>query len=144
MTSIWSVEDMYRLGTRHAQLEARRDLEGTMSTLVTEPEYEFWPVGLRMSGGANVRRYYEHLFAHFVPATRSYRLISEWASESSVAQEYAIHVETAGKIEVHRVVGILYAEGSLLGGERVYASERCMRLMVGDLFDELSPLDTSG
>jgi hypothetical protein len=30
--------------------------------------------------------------------------------------------------------------GGLLGGERVYASERCARLMTGDLFDELQPL----
>ena len=136
----WTAADMHRLGTRHATLEARRDLEGVMATLVAEPEYEFWPAGLAMSGNAKVRRYYEHLFDQFIPATQSYELIAEWASDSSVAQEYAIHVKADGRVEMHRVVGILYAEGSLLGGERVYAGERCMRLMVGDLLDELSPI----
>ncbi len=37
------------------------------------------------------------------------------------------------------MVGILFARGEQLGGERVYASERCTRLMIGDLYDELTP-----
>lgn len=140
MTGEWTAEDMLRLGTKHADLEARRDLEGVMATLVDEPEYEFWPAGLKMSGAAQVRRYYEHLFDFFIPRTKSYELIAEWASGSAVAQEYEIELEIDGQPEKHRVVGILQAEGSLLGGERVYASERCMRLMVGPLLDELESL----
>ena len=55
-----------------------------------------------------------------------------------------IEVEVGGVREAHRVVGVLYREGSLLGGERVYASERCLRLMAGDdLIDELEPLSKS-
>jgi hypothetical protein len=140
MATDWNVDDMYRLGTKHAQLEARRDLEGVMATLVAEPEYEFWPAGLRMSGAAQVRRYYEHLFSWFIPRTISHELIAQWASVSAVAQEYRIDLDIDGARESHRVVGILYATGPLLGGERVYASERCMRRMVGDLFDDLVPL----
>ncbi len=140
MAARWTAADMYALGTRHAELEAKGDLEGTMATLVEDPSYEFWPAGLRMAGQAQVRRYYEHLMGHFIPSTRSYELISEWASETSVAQEYAIHVEVDGTVESHRVIGILFASGTLLGGERVYASERCTRLMAGDLYDELTPI----
>ena len=139
MAGSWTAADMHALGTRHAELEAKGDLEGTMATLVEEPTYEFWPAGLRMAGRGQVRRYYEHLMGHFIPSTRSYELISEWASETSVAQEYAIHVEVDGTVESHRVIGILFASGTLLGGERVYASERCTRLMVGRLYDELKP-----
>ena len=111
-----------------------------MATLVEDPQYEFWPAGLRMSGRNQVRRYYEHLFASFIPATVHHELLSQWANESAVAQEYEIHLDIDGQIERHRVVGILVASGSLLGGERVYASELCMRRMVGDLFDELLPI----
>ncbi len=140
MASTWTAADMHALGTRHAELEAKGDLEGTLATLVEDPSYEFWPAGLRMAGREQVRRYYEHLFGHFIPRTRSYVLISEWASETSLAQEYEIRVEVDGKVESHRVIGILFASGTLLGGERVYASERCTRLMVGDLYDELTPI----
>ncbi len=82
MASIWTAADMHALGTRHAELEAQGDLEGTLATLVEDPSYEFWPAGLRMAGREQVRRYYEHLFGHFIPRTRSYELISEWASET--------------------------------------------------------------
>ena len=60
---------MLELGTRHAALEARCDLEGTMATLVDDPVYGFFPIGLGMRGRDQVRRYYEHLFRSFVPAT---------------------------------------------------------------------------
>ncbi len=140
MAGTWTAADMHALGTRHAELEAQGDLEGTMATLVEDPSYEFWPAGLRMAGREQVRRYYEHLIGHFIPRTRSYELISEWASETSLAQEYEIRVEVDGKVESLRVIGILFASGTLLGGERVYASERCTRLMAGDLYDELTPI----
>ena len=51
-----------------------------------------------------------------------------------------ITTEVDGLRETHRVVGILFGDGERLGGERVYASERCVRLMTGELFDELTPL----
>ena len=42
------------------------------------------------------------------------------------------------------MLGILFAEetanGTLLGGERIYAGERVIRLMAGTLFDEFEPL----
>jgi hypothetical protein len=135
----WNAEKMRELGARHATLEAKRDLEGVMATLVEDPVYEFLPVGLGMRGGSRVRRYYENLFSTFIPATRDYRLVDEWVNERSLAQEYEIELEFSGRREMHRVVGILYASGELLDGERVYASERCIRLMTGGLYDELTP-----
>jgi hypothetical protein len=142
MSGDWSVERMLELGTRHAQLEASCDINGTLATMIPEPVYEFFPVGLRMAGADKVRRYYVHLLHEFVPNTTA-SLIEEWVSERSVAQEYEIIWDPDGKAEPHRVIGILtLAEGTgLLGGERVYASERCARLMLGDaLFDELEPI----
>ena len=37
-------------------------------------------------------------------------------------------------------MSVLFAEGERLGGERIYASERLVRLMVGEMFDELEPI----
>jgi hypothetical protein len=138
----WTAEDMYELGTRHADLEAKGDLEGTMATLVEDPVYELWPIGLQMRGREQVRRYYENLLGVFVPSTRGYELIDEWVNERSVTQEYRIDLEVDGRLESHRVVGILHrGSDDLLEGERVYASERCLRLMAGDeLIDELEPV----
>ena len=75
-----------------------------------------------------------------MPLTRGYELIAEWVSEESLAQEYRIDLAVDGALEHHRVVGILIAEGELLGGERIYASERCVALMTGPLFEEMVPL----
>ena len=130
--SDWSVERMHELGTKHARLEADCDLDGTMATVVENPVYEFHPAGVRLEGREQVRRYYEHLLTHFVPSTRGVTLIEEWVSASSIAQEYEITVEVEGALEAHRVIGILFAEGELLGGERIYSSERCARLMLGE------------
>ena len=130
--SDWSVERMHELGTKHAKLEADCDLDGTMATVVENPVYEFHPAGVRLEGREQVRRYYEHLLTLFVPSTRGVTLIEEWVSASSIAQEYEITVEAEGALEAHRVIGILFAEGELLGGERIYSSERCARLMLGE------------
>lgn len=140
MPQTWTALDMEKLGGRHAELEARCDLEGVLATLVASPHYEFWPTGLRLSGGSLVRRYYEQLFVNFISRTRSYELIGQWGDESAVVQEYTVTLEVDGGMETHRILGILYADGNRLGGERVYASDRCIRRMVGDLWSELTPI----
>jgi hypothetical protein len=136
----WSREQMAELGTRHSTLEARGELEPLLETLVDEPVYEFHPIGLCMRGGDQVRRFYTQFCERFLPMRHSFTLVAEWVSETSVAQEYDVSLRVDGKIETHRVLGVLYASGDLLAGERVYASERFIRLMTGDLFDELERL----
>jgi hypothetical protein len=144
MAELFTTAQMYELGTRHASLEARGDIDGTMATLVEDPVYELLPMGLAMRGREQVLRYYENLIGKFIPMTVGYELLEEWVNETSVCQEYRIEVKVNDVRETHRVVGVLYREGSLLGGERVYASERCLRLMAGDdLIDELELLSKS-
>ena len=58
----WNAERMLELATRHARVEAERRLEELMDTLVEEPVYEFLVQGLRLRGGARVRRYYRQFF----------------------------------------------------------------------------------
>lgn len=139
----WTVEDMAELGTRHSTLEAEGKLEPLLATLVDDPVYEFHPVGLRMQGGSTVKRFYTQFCERFLPLRAGFELIDEWVNEDSVAQEYDVHLRVDGVVETHRVLGVLYRKGELLGGERVFASERFIQLMTGELFDELEPIAPS-
>ena len=143
MSEPWSSERMLELGRRHSEAEARADLEGTMATMVAEPFYEFHPIGLTLSGGDRVRRWYSQFFERFLPVTAGYRLVQEWVNETSLCQEYDITLRVDEGLETFRVLGILYAEGELLGGERLFASERFFRQMAGPMFTELEPLERS-
>ena len=139
MASSWTADDMRNLGEKHARLEAENDLEGVMATLVEEPVFEFWPIGRRARGRAQVRRYYEHLLNEFVPKQVGYTLGEEWVSEKSLSQEYAMQVRRDdGEIATYHVIGILWShQGELMGGERIWGSDECLRAMVGPLMDEL-------
>lgn len=136
----WDAQAMLELGTRHARLEAEGKLDLVMDTLVADPVYEFWPVGLRMRGRDQVRRYYEHLIGTFYGEQKSYRLIEEWLSERSLTQEYEMVVRFDGGDETHRVIGILFAQDGLLGGERVWGSKAVLKKMIGPVWDELEPI----
>ncbi len=134
------IAQVHAIGTNHSQVETACELDSTMATLVPDPVYEFFPVGLRMRGSDAVRRYYEHLMAHFLPNVEDATVVDEWCNENSLNQEYDVRVRIDGKLERHRVLGILVVAGDLLSGERIYGSERVLRLMLGDLYDELEPL----
>ncbi len=136
----WSVAKMAALGTLHAELEGKGELEPLLATLARDPVYEFHPMLRCLRGDDRVRRFYTHFCRDFLRLRDSYSLVSEWISESSVAQEYEIALRVDGAIERFRVLGILYARGEKLGGERVYASERFIRLLTGPLFEELEPI----
>ncbi len=140
MAEQWDATKMHKLGSRHAQLEADGDLDGVMATLVDNPVYEFWPIGLRATGRDSIRRYYEHLLGVFIPTQHGYRLVEEWLSDHSLIQEYEIEIEGPNGRGTHQVIGILWADGELMGGERVWASETCLRAMLGPFFDELEPI----
>lgn len=134
---------MAALGRLHAELEGKgKDaLEPLLATLAKGSVYEFHPIRLCLRGDERVRRFYTYFFEHFVRLRDSYSLLEEWISERSVAQEYEIELRVDGAVEHFRVVGVLYARGELLGGERVYASDRFIRLLTGPMFDELEPIE---
>ena len=137
----WTVEKMAALGALHAELESSKDqLEPLLATLAKGPVYEFHPIRRCLRGDERVRRFYTHFFEHFVRLRDSYSLLEEWVSERSVAQEYEIVLRVDGAVEHFRVLGVLYARGELLGGERVYASDRFIRLLTGPMFGELEPI----
>ena len=125
----WTVEQMYELGTRHARIEAERDLDALMRTLNEQPVYEFYPLGMKLRGGERVRRYYAQFMESFMESILGYELLHEWVNETSVIQEYDITVRGSQGPETHRTLGILIADGDrgVLAGERIYGSERLCR-----------------
>ncbi len=134
------VERVRNAGNEHARIETEGDLPGTMATLVEDPVYEFQPVGRVLRGRAGVERYYRHLMEHFLPNVESAEIVDEWCNENSLTQEYDVTIRVDGGEERHRVTGILVVGEEKLLGERIYGSERMLRLMLGDLYDELEAL----
>ncbi|MFP8880529.1 MAG: hypothetical protein AAEJ52_13270 [Myxococcota bacterium] len=140
-TSIeWNAERMLELATRHASVEGQRRLDDLMDTLIEEPVYEFPVQGLTLRGGASVRRYYRQFFDDYMSRVTGARLLGQWADEIAVAREDAIEVESTDGPELQRVMSVLFAAGDRLGGERIYASDRVVRMMAGEMFDELEPI----
>jgi len=134
-----AVARMAQLGARHAELEARGELEPLLETLAADPVYEFYPLRRRMRGAETVRAFYTQFIERFLPLRQDVELVSEWVNATSVAQEYEIALRVEGRVESFRVLGILHGDGERLAGERVYAPERFVRLMTGSLFEKLEP-----
>ena len=134
-------EELIEIARAHAAAEGRDDLATTLATLEAEPVYELQPVGRRLRGKAAARAYYEHFFARFRPLVQGFELRGEWVNDEGVGQEYRITLRTpdAG-VEHHHVIGILTFGEDALSGERVYASERLLRLMFGPAYDLTEPL----
>ncbi|HZR84361.1 MAG TPA: nuclear transport factor 2 family protein [Candidatus Binatia bacterium] len=131
-----TLEERIAIARAHAAAERRGDLEATLATLDPDPLYELLPVGRAFRGMDAARRYYEHFFANFRPLARASEMHAEWANEVGVAQEYTIHLHLAdGSEERHRLIAILTFGKEKLSGERVYASDRLLRLMFGPAYD---------
>ncbi len=133
-------EELVAIALAHARSEAGDDIELTLSTLEAHPVYELQPIGRVLRGMAAARRYYEHFFARFRPLVRGYELRGEWVTDGGVGQEYVITLATERGDERHHVIGILTFGENALSGERVYASERLLRVMFGPAYEESEPL----
>ena len=134
-------EELIEIARAHAAAEGRNDLATTLATLEGEPVYELQPVGRVMRGKAAARAYYDYFFARFRPLVAGFELRGEWVNEEGVGQEYVIAVRTPeGGVERHHVIGILTFGENALSGERLYASERLLRLMFGPVYDLTEPL----
>ena len=134
-------QELVAIALAHAESESGNDIELTLSTLEPDPLYELQPVGRVLRGMPAARRYYEHFFASFRPRVRGFELRSEWVTDEGVGQEYVITLAMPdGGDERHHVIGILTFGKEALSGERVYASDRFIRLLTGPMFDELEPM----
>ncbi|GAB3629288.1 hypothetical protein PTE30175_05222 [Pandoraea terrae] len=125
---------------RHVEAEVTGDLATTLATFETEPVFELYPVGLRMTGLDATRRYYRHFFDHVAPRFDGSRTAShgEWLGETGLVQEYAITYRYPdGQQKQFRVIGILKFGEHGLTGERIYADEALLRMMFAPVWDEL-------
>jgi hypothetical protein len=136
-----SREEMIEIAKAHAAAEAEGDLEATMATLDDHPVYELQPVGLSFSGTENVRAYYEHFFESFMPRSIGATLRSEWLGDDGLAQEYTMELEMpdAG-VERHGIIGVLVFGQRGLAGERIWSSERLLRVLFGPVYDLAVPI----
>ena len=135
-----NAEQLLKLTKRHAIVEYKRQLDDLMNTMVEEPLYEFLVQGLRLRGGERVRRYYQQFFEGYMSRATHGRMLGLWGDELSVAREDSIDYDGVDGPEVHRVMSVFFADGDLLGGERIYASDHVVRMMAGEMYDELEPI----
>jgi len=130
-----SREQGIEIAHAHASAEKRGDLAATLATLDPEPVYEFQPSGRVIRGMHSVRAYYENFFRSFQPKIASFELRSEWVTDEGLGQEFWIDVRTPeGPVERHCVMGILLFGERGLAGERIWASDRLLSLMVGEVY----------
>ena len=136
-----SRQQLIAIARAHAAAEAEGDLEATLATLDPEPVYELQPVGLRISGMDIVRRYYGHFFEHFMSRNGEGALRSEWVGDDGLAQEYSMSFTgPSGEVERHAIIGILVFGEVGLAGERIWASERVLRMLFGPVYDMAVPM----
>ncbi len=133
--------ELVAIARAHAEAEGRNDMATTLATLEPDPVYELQPVGRVFRGMDAARAYYDHFFTNFRPLVRGFELRAEWVTEDSVGQEYRIDLATPDRgDESHFVIGILTFGENALSGERVYASERLLRVMFGPAYERSEPL----
>jgi hypothetical protein len=130
----------------HARAEGVGDVDTVFATLEAEPVYELQPVGLVFRGMEAVRKYYDHFFSTFQACVAGAELRGESVSDDGVVQEYTIWTRTGpgGALERHEVVGILTFGTERLSGERVYGSERLLRLMFGPVYEDCTSIEVGG
>lgn len=136
-----TTEQLIEIAHAHAHAEADDDIATTMATLDDDPVYELQPMGLAFRGRDAAEAYYEHFFTNVKPLIAGYDLRGEWANDQGVAQEYVIHFRLAdGTEESHAVMAILTFGTTALSGERLYASDRLMKLLFGPALDLAQPI----
>jgi hypothetical protein len=129
-------EALVAVAKRHAQAEAEGDLATALATLEGEPIYELATLGISFRGQAAARTYYEHFFGTFQPWIAGFELVNQWLTDEGVGEEYWLEVAPPGQPrERHRIIGILVFGASKLAGERLYASERLLRMMLGPAYE---------
>jgi len=137
-----SHESLVAIAREHSAAEGVGDLETVLGTLEDDPVYELQPVGLEFRGMDAVRAYYDYFFSTFSTFVAGATLRGESVAADGVVEEYTIWTKAGpgNALERHEVVGILTFGDDRLSGERVYGSERLLRLMFGPVYDISTPI----
>jgi len=135
-----SAEDVDALARSHADWEERGDFQKLMSTLVEEPVYEYHPLGIQLQGPDAILRYYERVRTQYNPYIEASALVGLIAGTSGAVLEYAIRLRIGEQLVNDRLVAVMPVAHDLFGGERIYSSERVLRLLLGEMISEAEPI----
>ena len=127
----------------HAAAEAIEDVERVLATLVAEPQFEFFPICMKITGRKNIEAFYRQQYPVFAKQVIGYSVIGEWTNEVAALQEYVIDVaETDGRESRYYVISMMPGDDAtgLLTGERLYCGDGFIRALLGPLFDRLEPI----
>lgn len=138
-----SLIQLIAIAHQHALTEGGQDVDAIMATMEGEPVYELYPIGMRFSGMANTRRYYEHFVSDVQKRICGMTAISQSFGSEGVVQEYTLSIITEGATTptLHRVMAILTFGASGINGERIYSDEKFLRTLVGPLWSKLEPIN---
>jgi hypothetical protein len=127
-----SHEAMWAVVRRHMDRALAEDVAGPLATMVSQPFYEYHPLGYRIEGHAAIGVMYRRLWAAFYP----YVVTSEsltlgtgststvWYGENSVAiQEWAQIEPPDQERQIIQEIAVFHFEGELLKGETIYCNE---------------------
>ena len=130
-----------RFAMRHIYVESHDDIEGTLGTLVENPVYELHPIGLRMRGREQARRYYEYFFKEARRHVVDYVVHGYCYGETSMTVEVTISWKyDDGAIRKFRNLTVLpYGEGGITG-EIMYAEDDFFRVLFGPILNELEQI----
>ena len=123
---------------RHIFVESHDDMEATLGTLVANPIYELYPIGRRMRGREQVRRYYNHFFNEARRHVVDYVVHGYCYGETSMTVEVTVSWKyDDGEVRKFRNLTVLpYGEGGITG-EIMYAEDEFFRCLFGPVLDEL-------
>ncbi len=137
---VLSADDVDVLARSHADWEERGDFQQLMSTLVDEPVYEYYPLGVQLRGADAILRYYERVRSKYNPYVEASALVGLIAGASGAVLEYAIRLRIDEELVDERLIAVMPVARDLFGGERIYSSERVLRLLLGEMISETEPI----
>jgi len=137
---VLSSDDVEALARSHADLEERGDFERLMSTLVARPVYEYHPLGVQLRGADAILRYYQRVRARYNPYIEDSELVELIAGTSGAVLEYAIRLRINEVTVDDRLIAVMPVKHNLFTGERIYSSERVLRLLLGEMIDEVEEI----
>ena len=126
----------------YADFVSRGDLDGVLSILEPEPVFDLYPIARRFSGKNKIRRYFQHFFKEVQPRISAFTPCSELIGEGKIAHEYDITmmIPSAEAPSSHRVFAMIIFGSDRVNGERIYADEKMLRLLIGPLWNSLEPI----
>ena len=115
-------------------------LAACSGTIGDEPGYEYHPLGVQLRGADAIFRYYERVRSKYNPYVEASALVGLIAGSSGAVLEYAIRLRIDGELVDERLIAVMPVARNLFGGERIYSSERVLRLLLGEMISETEPI----